>query len=127
MVYIDASSFLKEVINICNKSMIVITYESDIEDDLIVKVRVYLIKDAFIDIFYNAGNQKTSFALIENKKRIYGVDDALPIGWHIHPFENPQAHIPSDIITFEEFIKTIETTQVKEFTTQDTKVYSNYL
>lgn len=108
MAHIDASSFLKEVINICNKSGIVTTYESDIEDNLIAKVRVYLIKGVFIDIFYNAGNQKTSFALIENKKRTYGVDNALPMGWHIHPFENPQTHIPSGTITFEDFIRTIE-------------------
>ncbi|MBU1487201.1 hypothetical protein KKH56_04025 [bacterium] len=111
MVHIDASSFLKEIIHICNKSGIVITYESDIEDDLIVKVRVYLIKDDFIDVFYNAGNRKTSFALIKNKKRIYGADNALPIGWHIHPFEDPQTHIPSGTVTFEEFIKTIEESQ----------------
>ncbi|MEW6096002.1 MAG: hypothetical protein AB1567_05700 [bacterium] len=61
MAHIDAYSFLKGVIEVCNKSNIVTTYESNIEDDLIVKVRVYLIKGAFIDIFYNAGNQKTSF------------------------------------------------------------------
>ncbi|MFH1860908.1 MAG: hypothetical protein ABIJ30_01675 [bacterium] len=108
MVHIDASSFLKKIIATCNNSKIVTTYESDIEDDLIVKIRVYLMKNAFIDIFYNADNQKTSFALIKSKKRIYGIDDALPIGWHIHPFEDPQTHIPSCDITFEEFIKTIE-------------------
>lgn len=108
MDYLEPHHFLREIIERCVVSEIVTTYESHIDEDIILKMRISLVNDAFIDLFYNSRNGKTSFALIKDRCRIYGADNALPIGWHIHPFGNPDAHVPSEAVTFRWFLETIE-------------------
>lgn len=69
---------------------------------------VYLLnRAAFIDVFHNLATAKTSFALIENGKRSYGVDNAK-MRWHVHPFDNPTQHTPSAPVQFEDFLAAVE-------------------
>ena len=54
------------------------------------KLRIFLTQDLFVEIRANARNKRISYALVQNEKRIAGFDNLG--AWHIHPFENPDAH-----------------------------------
>ena len=72
-----------------------------------INLRVNVIQDGFIDVFYNAQTDTTGFALILKGQRVFGVDNAG--GWHIHPFEAPEQHIPlSNALSFAEFVAALE-------------------
>jgi len=107
MAYISAFEFARTVQDICGRSDLVASYDVRILDDTVVKIRVTLTYDAFIDVFYNSDTEKCSYALIEESTRIFGADNAF-IGWHTHPFDNPDQHVPSSGISFEKFLKTVE-------------------
>ncbi|MEW6618652.1 MAG: hypothetical protein AB1422_04785 [bacterium] len=106
MVNLSPIEFSKEIINVASKSELVESFEVNILDDMIVKIRVYLTDGTFIDIFYNADTQKIAYALIKNKKRIFGIDNTD--GWHLHPFKSPEIHQTCNSITFQEFLYSVE-------------------
>lgn len=71
------------------------------------KVRMYLIDGSFAEASYNEETGKTTFAHIRDNQRVFGADNRR--GWHWHPVEDPEAHIPSPAeITFEEFLQKLE-------------------
>lgn len=62
-------------------------------ETIVVKGRVFLNRErCFLEVYYNAKTGTTAFALIENDKRIWGIDYDRIRGWHEHPLENPAAH-----------------------------------
>ncbi|MBI4721107.1 MAG: hypothetical protein HY770_07815 [Chitinivibrionia bacterium] len=105
MADVDAVAFATRISHACQASRFVRSYDVTIQDNLLVKVRADLLPGAFIDVFYNAQTGKTSFALIESNVRVYGADNTTR--WHIHPFENPNSHQPSEPVSFETFLQTI--------------------
>ncbi|MDD5434088.1 MAG: hypothetical protein PH343_01535 [Nitrospira sp.] len=98
--------FSQEIIDTCAVTTFIKTLETILFDDPVAKFRAKISDNFFIEIFFNSETDKHSFALIKNKARIYGADNTKD--WHIHPFESPDAHIPSTAISFKEFIKTLE-------------------
>lgn len=56
-----------------------------------VSARIEIKKEIFIDLYFNAENERIDFSLIKNGRRIMGWDNLG--GWHHHPFENPDKHI----------------------------------
>ncbi|MEA3351636.1 MAG: hypothetical protein U9Q82_13530 [Chloroflexota bacterium] len=107
MADINAFAFTRAVQVICDSSDLVVSYDIQILDDTVVKMRVILTNGTFIDVFHNADSGKRSYALIEEAVRVFGADNAF-IGWHIHPFDNPSQHIPSAEISFDQFMVLIE-------------------
>jgi len=101
----------KEIIDVCSRSKIVKNFTVDILDDIVLKVRIYLIDEAFIDTFYNADTLKVAYALIKKGKRMFGVDNTGE--WHIHPFGAPWKHQPCNPITFQEVLTVIEQEEIK--------------
>ena len=72
-----------------------------------INIRIPLIYGNFIDIFFNEETGTTAFALIENNKRIFGVDNTG--GWHLHPFKSPDAHQEiAEPLSFIDFLQKIE-------------------
>ncbi len=57
-----------------------------------LKLRIELSREVFIDIFYNPHNDRTDFSLIRKGQRVFGYDNLG--GWHRHPVEEPDHHIP---------------------------------
>jgi hypothetical protein len=55
-----------------------------------LKMRLVLSPALFIDIFYGAGKRRIDFALIKERKRIFGIDNLA--GWHKHPVGEPDRH-----------------------------------
>ena len=103
---LNPNDFASSIVNLCDKYDFIDDYEINIEDNLIVKSRIFLIDCSFIEVYYNSENGKTSFALVKNKKRIFGADN---LGfWHVHPFDDPEKHIKSDEIKIEDFINRIK-------------------
>ena len=47
-------------------------------------------EELFAEVYYNAENQRQSYALISKGQRVFGCDNLL--GWHYHPRENPEQH-----------------------------------
>ena len=98
--------FSSSIASLCNKYDFIVDYELKIEENAIVKCRIFLIDDSFVEVYYNFENGKTSFALIKNNCRIFGADN---LGfWHTHPFSDPEKHIKSHEIKIEDFIKKIK-------------------
>ncbi len=58
----------------------------------ILKGKVILKKNRFLQVYFNEFTGTTAFALIENEKRLWGIDFDNLRGWHLHPIENPEAH-----------------------------------
>ncbi|MEZ4834530.1 MAG: hypothetical protein R2873_21490, partial [Caldilineaceae bacterium] len=79
---------LGRVIDICQETTFVSAYSVRTIDLDILSLRVHLIDESFVDVFYNTATAKTAFALISNGQRIYGKDNAK-IGWHVHPADDP--------------------------------------
>lgn len=61
----------------------------------ILKVRLFVSEDIFIQIYVNLKRPKISYALIINDSRIFG-KDYLFEEWHLHPFESPGKHDVSE-------------------------------
>ncbi len=57
-----------------------------------LKARIAVERRLFIDVYYNAINERLSFALICEGERVLGYDKVKT--WHRHPFEDPSQHIP---------------------------------
>lgn len=107
MVDLNAFEFARTIQDGCDRSDLVLSYDVRILDNTVVKVRVVLIVDAFIDVFYNADTARCSYALIQNGERVFGADNAF-VGWHLHPFDTPDKHVPASEVSFEEFLKHVE-------------------
>jgi hypothetical protein len=56
-----------------------------------LKANIYLDKNIFISLRYNARNERIDFALIKDNQRIFGYDNLKE--WHYHPYERPSNHI----------------------------------
>jgi len=65
-----------------------------------LKMRVVLGSMLFIDIFYGARKERIDFALIKERKRIFGIDNLA--GWHRHPVDKPGHHEPIKEISLQE-------------------------
>lgn len=103
---LNPNDFASSIVDLCDRYDFIIDYELNIEDNVIVKSRIFLVDSSFVEVYYNFGNGKTSFALIKNNKRIFGADN---LGfWHVHPFDNPEKHIKCTEIKIADFIKKIK-------------------
>jgi hypothetical protein len=71
-----------------------------------LNLRIPLTVGNFIDMFYNQETETTAFALIKDGKRIFGADNTG--AWHVHLFEKPEAHEPSEPISAREFVRIVE-------------------
>ena len=105
--HLKALDFARTVQEVCHHAALVLSYDVQILDDLVVKMRVTLVEAGFIDVFYNADSGKCAYALIREGNRVFGADNAF-IGWHIHPFDAPEQHVISAEVSFAEFLRAVE-------------------
>lgn len=71
-----------------------------------LKANIHLAEKFFIAVRYNARNERTDFALIQNNQRIFGYDNLKE--WHCHPFDAPSKHIPCDKPSIDKIIADIK-------------------
>ena len=107
MADLTLAQFVDGVRQSCDQSDLVITYDVRLLDNAVAKIRVHLVGDAFIDVYFNPSNGTCSYTLVQDNRRIFGADNAF-IGWHTHPFENPDEHHLCEEVSFEEFLSAVE-------------------
>ena len=109
MAAVTTRQLLYKLQQACNRSPVVSRVEERVVDADILSVRAHLtVPHAFINVFYNVMTHKVAFALVEGDRRIYGVDNAK-VGWHRHPLDDPDQHVPCAPVRFEEFLADVET------------------
>ena len=59
--------------------------------DHTLSVRLLIRSDLFVQAFVGELSQSLYFALIQNGRRIFGIDRAAG-EWHVHPFGSPHWH-----------------------------------
>jgi hypothetical protein len=68
---------------------------------VVIKLRVELNRNRFIDVFFNSRNGRTDLAVVEGGQRVFGYDNLG--GWHRHPFDSPEDRevcMPPDLDDF---------------------------
>jgi hypothetical protein len=114
MAPITAAQLLIELRQACHDSSVVNYVEERIIDIEVLHIRVHLEQpETFINVFYNLATDKTAFALIQTGRRVYGVDNAKG-GWHRHPFDDPDSHVPCVPESFSGFLQAVETHFAKQ-------------
>ena len=73
----------------------------------VLKGRAILKKNRFLQVYFNELTGTTAFALIEQEKRIWGIDFDNMRGWHLHPLENPEGHHNIGPKSIEEIVKAL--------------------
>ena len=70
---------------------------------IVMKLRVELNQHRFVDVFFNARNQRIDLTVIDRGQRLLGYDNLG--GWHRHPPEAPDRHEPCDEPSLEAFMR----------------------
>lgn len=66
----------------------------DLETEVfIIRGRVILKQEYFLQVYYNAVTHTTAFALLKEKQRVWGIDCDNIRGWHEHPIDKPATHV----------------------------------
>ncbi len=77
----------------------------------LLKARLYISPNLFVQVYRNDHYNTTNFVLIYNRQRIYARDQ-LGGKWHRHPAETPDKHDTSTVgkkaVTFAEFLDEVE-------------------
>lgn len=80
----------------------------DLETEAIVlRGRVLLEQDRFLQVYFNEETGTTAIALIEDEQRIWGVDYDDLRGWHVHPVDDPDQHRDIDPMTPSEIVEAL--------------------
>ncbi len=73
----------------------------------VLKGRAILKKNRFLQVYFNELTGTTAFALIEQDKRVWGVDFDNMRGWHLHPLENADSHFNIAPMSIEEIVEAL--------------------
>ena len=71
-----------------------------------VKLRLDFPGARFVDVFFNARNQRTDLSLIDEDRRLFGYDNLG--GWHRHPARDPVAHESCEPPSLETFLREVD-------------------
>lgn len=107
MAFVSIPEFRQSIQDVCSISQIVMHVQVISETKRQVRLRIFLVRRTFVDIYYSAKTGKTAFAQIKDNIRIFGADNMH--NWHWHPYEDPQSHnFTNGEITFNDFLKRVE-------------------
>ncbi|MDP3030401.1 MAG: hypothetical protein Q8O04_13125 [Deltaproteobacteria bacterium] len=102
----DVKSFLVELLSALAK----LDFVKDVglkAEGLILSGRVRLQKSMFLEVYYNAVTETVAFALIEEQRRIWGIDRDNIRDWHIHPLDDPTKHTGIEPLSVSEIIEAL--------------------
>lgn len=100
----DIDSFHAELVTALNDSGLFNQVDIDIEE-FVLHGRAHLDTQKFLQVHFNSQADTTSFSLIDQEKRTWGIDNDHRRGWHRHPIENPDDHITVEPLTVSQIIK----------------------
>lgn len=61
----------------------------------IVSGRAHLGSESFLAFYFNQVTGTEAFALVKGKSRAWGIDFDNLRGWHVHPLQIPDEHVPT--------------------------------
>lgn len=99
----DVATFLSSLLEALAERSFVEAIDLDTEA-VVVRGRVLLEDDRFLQVYFNERTGTTAFALIEDEERVWGIDYDAVRGWHEHPLGHPEQHrdcdpmMPSDAV-----------------------------
>ena len=73
----------------------------------VLKGRVILKKNRFLQVYFNELTGTTAFALIKQEKRIWGIDFDNIRGWHLHSLDNSEGHRNIDPMDIQEIVRAL--------------------
>ena len=104
---IDTASILAALRSLADDPLFARIEVLDLTRNLI-KTRLYLREDLFIQVYRNDRSQVTNLLIVLEGQRVFARDQ-IRGGWHRHPFENPAEHDTGPegqrAVTFLEFIE----------------------
>ncbi len=103
----DVNWFLRQLLEQLSRLPFVKNLDLNTEV-FVVKGRVFLDHNFFLQVYFNGRTETTAFALIKEEKRTWGIDFDSIRGWHLHPVENPDAHLVIEPKTIAEIIDHLE-------------------
>ena len=99
----DVTQFLQQLLEAL--SSLPFVREVDLKTEVfILKGRVFLENNCFLQVYFNARTGTIAFALIKGEKRLWGIDFDSLRAWHVHPMENPDAHLNTEPKNVKEII-----------------------
>lgn len=103
MIKYDIQKFLEKFNILCKRFFPEAEIKIIFQRLIHIKIRVILNSKLFMDVYFNSSNNRFSFALIKNNKRVFGIDNLAKL--HYHPLNNPEKHIPVKNLTINEIFK----------------------
>lgn len=103
----DVETFLSSLLEALGDCPFVRSVDLETEA-IVVKGRVQLERDRFLQVYFNERTGTTAFALIEEDQRIWGTDYDDPRGWHVHPVDQPDQHQSIEPKTVGEIVTALE-------------------
>jgi len=99
----DVNQFLQQLLE--ELSQLPFVKNLDLNTEVfVVKGRIFLENNFFLQVYFNARTETIAFALIKEEKRVWGIDFDSIRGWHLHPVENPDDHVIIEPKTIREII-----------------------
>jgi len=89
-----ASEWLRSLEAACKRHFPNSPLRYEITRETRVKARLEIDPSMFADFFFREETGRIDYALIVNGQRQYGLDNLG--GWHEHPIEDPDSHVPID-------------------------------
>ena len=103
----DAATFVSSLLDAAAD----LSFVEDVDlrtEAFVVKGRIRLTKERFLQIYFNEQTNTTAFALIEEDARIWGIDHDALRGWHLHPVGQPNTHRDIDPLAVEEVMRALQ-------------------
>ena len=102
----DVETFLSSLLDaLANRPFV---QSVDLETEaIVVRGRVLLERDRFLQVYFNEETSTMAYALIEDEQRIWGIDYDDFRGWHVHPIDQPDQHRGVDPMTPSEVVEAL--------------------
>ena len=97
----DVETFASEPLSALAQNGLFKQITLDIDED-IASGRVHISERQFLRLYFNGITDVMAFALIDNERRIWGIDRDNIRGWHLHPADNPDSHVAIEPLTIPE-------------------------
>jgi hypothetical protein len=70
----------------------------------IVEGYAYVQDDLFLRFYFNQHTRTMAFALIEEERRVWGIDRDNRRGWHLHPVDSPASHVRIEPLSISDIV-----------------------
>jgi hypothetical protein len=88
---LDIKHFLDSLLPLLSELDFVDTVDFHVEV-FVLKGKISLENGSLLQVYFNEDTGTLAFALIHNRKRLWGIDYDNMRGWHVHPVADPETH-----------------------------------